>query len=297
MDKNNLIFLSGAELPDKTILTCCQAAELDTRDTPHTLFRGFTSEKEILSLGHGNWISTGISASPTGNGVVSLGPEGEFLDLQLDGSHIRNNVLDNFNHINSTFRFIKLIDGILYAGGTNNYIFSFIDNEWSEIGTKAMRKEPVPRSFENATGFHAEELYTFGWKGAIWTNSSGKWKKIPSPTEYILYDGDVHQDHVYIGGQLGTILKGRDDKWKVIQTGLNVDIWSVKSFEDSVYFSTIHGILRLQNGKLTVFKDLGPDMRTARNLFVGPSGLWSVGASDIALYDGKQWHSIKQNLK
>jgi hypothetical protein len=296
MDKNNLIYLSGAEVSDRTVIICCQNAEWDTKEIPHSLYRGFTYEGDILSLGHAPMISVGICASNTGDGFVSLDPEGEFLELQLNGDHIRNSILKEYNEVNSIFRFAKLIDGTIYAGGTNNYIFRFENNKWNEIGTDAMRDEPAPKSFENATGFSAQELYTFGWKGAIWTNSSGEWKKMSSPTKCILNDGDVHNEQVYIAGQLGTILRGRNNKWEIIDSkGLNADIWSVQSFGDSVYFATARGILRFKNEELTVFKQLGPDMRTTRNLFVGPSGLWSVGLSDIALFDGEEWHTIKQN--
>ncbi len=296
MNIDNLTFLSGAELTDKSLFMVCQDSNLDIMELPHCLFRHRSANGDWISKGHGPWISTGITCSSSKNGVVSLGAEGDFLELQIDGSKTRNNIIEENDKRMVTFRFIKLIDGILYAGGTNNYIFRFTNNKWTEIGTDAMRKDPVRlKSFENATGFNAEELYTFGWEGAIWSNFSGGWQKIVSPTKYILHDGDVHNEHVYLGGQLGTILKGRNDNWEVIQTGPNVDIWSVKSFGDSVYFSTMYGILRLKNDKITVFKELGPDMRTAMKLFVGPSGLWSVGASDIALFDGKKWHAIEQN--
>ena len=153
--------------------------------------------------------------------------------------------MEDYRDLRLTFRFIKLIDDTLYAGGTNNYIFSFTNNKWTEIGIDAMRKEPTPTSLENVTGFHAKELYTFGWKGSIWTNSSGDWQKVSSPTKYILIDGDVHNDQVYIAGQSGIILRGRKDQWDVIPNNENnYDIWSVQSYGDSVYFATTRGILR-----------------------------------------------------
>jgi len=296
MNIDNLRFLSGAEMSNKSNFIVCQDSNLDISKYQHSLFRMRTADGEWLKKGNSPWVSTGISTSSNGNGIVSLGPDGEFLELQFDGSHTRDNVLKNYKNINLTFRFIKLIDGILYAGGTDNYIFSFINNKWTEIDTDAMRDVSVPKSFENVTGFHAKELYAFGWEGAIWSNSTGKWKKISSSTEYILNDGDVHNQHVYIAGQLGTILKGRNDQWEIIDNrGLDLDIWSVQSFRDSVYFSTARGILKLENNKLTMFKSLGSDMRTTMNLFVGPSGLWSVGTTDITLFDGEQWHTIEQN--
>lgn len=298
MDTNNLTYISGAEVADGNILICCQYKELDIRANPHTVYRVFKQNGETIDLGHNVRLTSGITQSKTQNGVVTLDPKGEFLEYQSNEEYIRNNILENYGDLSLTFRFIKLINETLYAGGTNNYIFGFTNNKWTEIGIDAMRREPAPMSFENITGFHKEELYAFGWKGVIWTNSSGKWKKIAPPTKYILNDGDVHNNNVYIAGQSGVILKGRNDKWVVIPNNVNnYDIWSVKSYGDSIYFATIRGILRLKNDKLTLFKELNSDMRSTMNLFVGPSGLWSVGESDIAVYDGNQWQTFKQNLK
>ncbi|WP_299190493.1 hypothetical protein [uncultured Aquimarina sp.] len=297
-DLTNLIYISGAEVNDGNVLICCQYKEFNFNTHPHTVYRVFTKKGEEIDLGHNERATSGITRSITNNGVVALDPKGEFLEYQSNEEYLRNNILEDYVDLRLTFRFIKLIGDTLYAGGTNNYIFSFTNDKWTEIGIDDMRKEPAPMSFENITGFHKEELYIFGWKGVIWTNSSGEWKKSSSPTKYILNDGDVHNEDVYIAGQSGTILRGRNDKWEIIPNNENnYDIWSVQSYGDSIYFATVNGILRLKDDKLTLFKELSPDMRTTMNLFVGPSGLWSVGESDIAVYDGNQWKTFKQNLK
>ena len=65
--------------------------------------------------------------------------------------------------------------------------------------------------------------------------------------------------------------------------------------DDAFYMSTISGIYKLENGELSLFQGLNETIRTAYSLFVGPSGLWSVGSSDIALFDGDDWHTIAQS--
>ena len=75
---------------------------------------------------------------------------------------------------------------------------------------------------------------------------------------------------------------------------LTKDIWSVRKYGDAVYFSTLSGILKWKDNKLSIFKQLNTDMHTSMILFTGPSGLWSVGTSDIALFDGENWQTIVQ---
>lgn len=295
MDISSFVFLSGMELADGSLILGVQDSEIDSEEIPHTLIRMRQADGQWVSKGHGNWTSTGVCPNATGDGLAMLGPEGEFLDLRLDGK-LRNEVFEGNEHIECVLRFLKAIDGTLYAGGTNHFVFHLDGENWVEIGTDEMREAPRPRSFDSVAGFDAKELYTFGWKGVIWTNESGQWHQIESPTNLILNDGDVHDEHVYIGGQGGTILKGRGENWEVIPNDvLTQDIWSVRSFGDAVYFSMSSGILRLKDGELEILKQLGPDMRTAMSLFVGPSGLYSVGASDVALFDGDDWHTIAQS--
>lgn len=295
MDVDNLTFLGGVELADGSLFLGVQRNDLDVKETPHTLMRLRTPDGQWSKKGNGNWISTGVCGNVNGDGIALLGPEGEFLDLRLDG-HTRNEVLAGKEDISCTLRFLKPIGDAIYAGGTNQHIFYFDGKSWVEIGVPEMRDAPRPRSFDGIAGFDSHALYAFGWKGRIWTNDGGQWREVESSTNVLLHDGDVHGGDVYIGGQLGTILKGRGDDWDVVENDiLDQDIWSVRSFGDAVYFSMASGILRLKGGELEFVKKLGPDMRTAMSLFVGPSGLYSVGASDIVLFDGTDWHTIAQS--
>lgn len=140
-----------------------------------------------------------------------------------------------------------------------------------------MQGEPMPSCFENITGFNADELYAFGWKGVVWTNKDNKWRQIHTPTDYMLYAGDVLEDKVYIAGQLGVILEGRGDNFKLLNTSHleDDDIYDVCTFQNTVYLSTISGILCIKNGKVEMFKKRTEDFKTYR-IFVGPNGLYSV---------------------
>lgn len=297
MDLEKLIFLSGTELSDGTLLVGAQDDDVDIMDDPHTLILKRSSHGEWSEAGHVEWASAGVSENARGDGISLLGPTGSYLDYTLT-NHLREDVIKDVDEEDppTVFRFCKTVNGALFAGGTDRFLFQFVDSTWREIGIDDMKTGPAPRSFENLCGFGPNELYAFGWDGIVWSNISGAWQQVASPTNLILTDGDTYDEKVFIGGQIGTILVGRGDNWSVIKNDvLPQDIWSVRAFGDAVYFSCMTGILRLKGDELTLIKQLGPDMRTAMSLFVGPSGLWSVGASDIVLFDGDEWHTIAQS--
>lgn len=294
MDLGKYTFLSGVELDDGTIIVASQNKEFDVSEDPHTLFLFRAPDGTWTQPAHLPWASAGVSSNADSTGIASMSPAGKFVELRQDGH-------DNYNafeeqQMKTVFRFSKAVDNVLYSGGTNRHLFRARNKTWTDISTDVMREGKGSKSFDGLTGFDENELYAFGWRGIIWSNYGGAWHQIESPTNLILSDGDVHDGTVFIGGQIGTILSGRGETWEVTENPvLPQDIWSVRAFKDAVYFSCMSGILRLKDGELELVKQLGPDMRTAMSLFVGPSGLWSVGASDIVLFDGDEWHTIAQS--
>lgn len=105
-----------------------------------------------------------------------------------------------------------------------------------------------------------------------------------------LVGADVLGDTVYACGVGGTIVAGRGDSWEVVENGLTgEDLWAVRAFQDAVCFAGEFGVLVLRDGSLGLASMVNPEMRTASDLFVGPSGLWSVGATDLVRFDGTDW--------
>lgn len=297
MTLDGLLFITGVELPDRTLLIAARDADADMDEDPHTLILQRSPDGQWTEPGHVEWASIAVCGNGPDNGMGLLGRYGKFLEFRQDG-HTRADVISDVDEEDppTVFRFLKSINGQLYAGGTDRYLYRFISGRWTEIGPEDMKCVGEIGSIENLTGFGTQELYGVGWSGEIWTNAHGAWRQIESPTNIILNDADVFNGDVYIGGLVGTILKGRGDSWGIIDHDiLEQDIWSVRAFGNAVYFSAISGIMKLEDGTMTLFKTLGPDMRTAMSLFTGPSGLWSVGASDIVLFDGDQWHTIAQS--
>ncbi len=293
LDKYN--FVKGVELKDNTLIFAVENSEFST--TPHTLILFRTPEGIWSQPGHLPWPPSAVSSNTDGTGLFSISPIGKVLDIKKDG-HSNIHIYKE-KQTKTEFRFSKSIDNVMYAGGTNRFLFKFSGLEWSEISNDEMKSTigvKEPKCFENITGFNQQELYAFGWRGVIWTNKNGEWHKVISPTNRILNDGDVNDSTVYIGGQLGTIIKGRGDTWKLIKNDkFTDDIWSVCSYGDAIYFSTNSGIYQLKDDNLTLFKALDKEFRSSMHLFTGPSGLWSIGASDISLFDGEKWKSIAQS--
>ncbi len=297
MDLDIFTFVSAVELADGTLLVAAQDNNFDIMEHPHTVFLLRSSDGTWKEAANTGFTSAGISNNANESGIAAVSADGECVELRLDG-HARMNLTDELDaaETGAVVRFIKSLDGEIYAGGTNRYIFQHAQNGWEEIGVDEMRGGTGSKSFDNITGFGRNELYAFGWRGIMWSNEGGKWHQVETPTNLILNDGDIHGEKAFIGGQVGTILTGRGDAWELIENDvLPQDIWSVRSYGDAVYFSAMSGILRWKDDNLTLFKGLGPDMRTAMCLCTGPSGLWSIGASDIALFDGEAWQTIAQS--
>lgn len=294
---NDFTFISGSELEDGSLLIAAQDNNYSIRTDPHTIFLLRSPDGTWKEYANTGQVSTGVSSNAKDNGISSLDPWGQYIELRLDG-HNRINVFEDFKTKNppTQFRFAKSIHGKMYVGGTNNYLYQLDGEKWIELSTEEMKTVIGMKSIENISGFNQNELYTFGWKGSIWTNSGGQWSLAQTPTEYILNDGDILGEQVFVGGQVGLIMMGRGDTFRLIENNiLKSDIWSVKTYNDAVYFATISGILCLKDNKLSMFKQLDSDMRTSMILFTGPSGLWSIGASDINLFNGEHWKSIAKS--
>ena len=299
MTLENSVFLSGVECDDGRLMMGAQNGSVDITLTPHSIIKIRTPDPDGAwsDRGQMKWTSACVSQNAQNDGVMFLGPYGRWLEMRTDG-HSKGDIIPEVDEEDppTVFRFLKPIDGQMYAGGLDRYIYQFNGKQWNMISSAQMLSYPEAGSSESLTGFSAEELYAPGWDGEVWTNHGGDWQRVETPTNLILNDADVLDDKVYIGGQIGVILEGRGDDWTIIENDLlEQDIWSVRAFNGAVYFSTMSGIMCLKDGELSVAQVLGPDMRSAMSLFVGPSGLWSVGATDIILFDGSEWFTVAQS--
>ena len=295
IDISKFTFISGTELPNKELIMVAHPFGMDPGENPKSIFLSYNKDNGWSSLGSVKWLPEGISSNAKKDSVFIAHLGGTCLEFNKEKNTFSSiyTTEEDKDDPPSEIRFSKVIDGELYTGGTNHYLFKKIGPKWQEISIEAMQDESMFNSFENITGFSSKELYAFGSEGVIWTNKGGTWKEVDSTTEDILLDGAVLNDKVYIGSEMGTILIGRDDKWEELENELSdYGIDSVCSFEDSVYFSNTENILRLKEGELEVFIE-STDTFSTFKLFTGPSGLWSVSGKNLAVYNGKEWNIIK----
>jgi hypothetical protein len=290
-DLSKFTFASGTELSNGELIMIGHPFGMDPGKNPKSVFLIRDTKGRWSEAGSVSWLPEGVSNNINEDSLFLIHWGGSCLEFNKTNNTFSSiyKTEEDKNDPPSELRFSKVIDGELFVGGTNRFLFQQINSDWKEISIEAMKGEPMPSSFENITGFNSQELYAFGWEGVIWTNKGGKWKEIESPTEDMLFDGDVFDDKVYIAGQMGIILEGRGDQWTELESEISEDdIDSVCTYKDAIYFSNNFNILRLKNGELELFLESTPEFSTSK-LFTGPSGLWSVSDKHLALYDGKSW--------
>ncbi|QED30011.1 hypothetical protein FRD01_22805 [Microvenator marinus] len=274
---------AGLERPDGTLLMPGYDTSEDMLANPHTLLLS-GKPGEIEEIANLSW-QTVATSSPAPERLVFVSEWGNYFDFASFEDHA-SGVLDDDGEIE--YRSVDNVGGELYACGGSRTIRRLTDEGWVD---ESEDLEPG-NLIEAVSGFSGDELYGFGWNGEIWWREGGSWRAVESPTERILQAACIVDGRVFVGGQLGVILEGRHDAWGVIENDHKLDIWSVCEFEGVPYFSTIDGILRLHDGKIEKMDTR--ELKSTHKLFVGPSGLWSVGGGTLGLYDGTEWRCVQQ---
>ncbi len=147
--------------------------------------------------------------------------------------------------------------------------------------------------FESVDGFAEDDIYAVGWKGEIWRFDGSAWELQPSPTNVLLTAVCCAPNGcVYAGGREGLLLSGRGNRWDVVDTGsLRADFWSIVWFDEVLYLSGMQGLFRLWKGQVE-FVDPGLGPSSFNTLAVEAGTLWSIGATDVLVFDGRHWQRI-----
>lgn len=296
LNSKGMTLISGAELPDGTVVLATNEPDLDPIAQPHTAV--------AFRDGEGEWHPGGLFTRPTasvclnapGNKVLLTDPNGAVAEFRPgDGTRFELRPKDP-RYRGRVLRFIRNIGGTLIAGGAGHTVHMAEPGQpWTEVTTPEMEQTPNPRGFEDAAGFGQGEIYCVGWGGAIWSRIDGTWSEIQSPTNLLLSCAGVSSEKVYAGGKMGIVLEGRGTDWRVLEHDVtDQQLFDIATFQGTTYFSGFFGVMRLRDGELALEWATNPEIRTAGTLFVGPSGLWSVGSSTLALFDGSEWRTILQ---
>ena len=294
---NGLTMFTGVELPNGMVAVATTHPDYDPVEQPHTVV--IYRAPESLDWEAGGFISRGTaSAAPNASNDAVL-----FIDENGTVGQFQPGVGSRFEirkpdprYLGRAIRFLKNIDGQLWAGGAGHTLhLAEPGGAWSEVTTEAMEQTPNPRGFEAAAGFSRDEVYFVGWNGSIWSRIGGTWSQIESPTNLLLSCVGVGDDRVFAGGKVGTILEGRGDDWRILEHDLtDHQLFDIVTFNGATYFSGFFGLLKLEDGVLEEEWIIGGEFETAGTMFVGPSGLWSVGSTTLALNDGSGWQTVLQ---
>ncbi len=293
MDLTGQTFIRGTEIENGRFIINTQDPGLDIETQPHTGLCYWTKEEGWVEIGLAPKLTVDATPNEDGSMMIKIDPTG-FIH-ELDGDDVEKEFLkDAEGKIpSSPFRCIRRIGSQIFACGVEQQVQRRDDGPWEIISPKD--KTDSPSSFECIDGFGPTEVYAAGWDGEIWAFDGSSWTKRNSPTSVVLNDICAGAETCVAVGLAGVIVMGRGDEWQEIEQDETDDaFWSVREFNGAFYMAALNAIYKLEDGKVTLFRDIDEDMRTTFMLSVGPSGLWSVGASDITLFDGTDWHTIAQ---
>ena len=196
----------------------------------------------------------------------------------------------------AALRCIRKIGDQVFAAGVDRAVYARAGGTWRSLSTENLMDADRPTAIQGIDGFNPTDVYTAGWDGELWHFDGKTWTQLQSPTNIILNDIAAGPDTCVAVGLAGQIVSGEGDNWEMIEhTETEDDFWSVRYFDGAFYLSSLSGIFQLKDGELSMFRHIDDEMRTAYALTVGPSGLWSIGPQDIALFDGTDWRTIAQS--
>ncbi len=188
-------------------------------------------------------------------------------------------------------RAVGAIDGRAYTVGMRGLALRRDhDRRWRDVAGDQLARHDL----EAIAGFHSEEIYAVGWKGAICRFDGAHWHTIASPTNRVLTAVCCARDGtVYCCGQDSLLLEGRNDRWRAIdQDETAEDFWDLAWFKDRLYVSSMTSLFQLVDRVLEpVTFDITPPLTCGR-LSAADGWLWSIGARHVVAFDGTGWTEI-----
>ena len=268
--------------------------QLEFEEVPHTIVLEWDATESGWGQQDLGWTATAACVCDfPKQQLVAVGRFGHYLVLgqgdQIEG-HI---VAAKKGRRTQPFRGVRDIAGTAYAVGMGGQVYR---RDGLQAWTRLDRGLPSTVDLEAIHGFAEDEIYAVGWKGALWRFDGTKWTQIDSPTNLILTGVFCADDgNVYVCGQIGTVLRGRNDRWETIKhNSTEVDFWNLEWFNESLYISSTQFLFTLEKDdtlKLELFGGDPPSSRLHLNACDGV--MWSIGASDVMAFDGKNWSRIE----
>jgi hypothetical protein len=232
---------------------------------------------QVLCMGNGGRIQVG-SAS---------GFSEESVDDSKEGPPHRGMLRD-----------MRLIGKHFYAAGMGRQVYKrAAPGKWirADGGVLAPRGKAKGLGFESIDGFTEESILAVGWRGEIWHFDGRRWQQEASPTNVILNRVLCAPDgNAYVCGQAGVLVRGKPGKWELVEHDVTEDnFWGMTWFQGRLWLATLDGLYRLADaGRLEPVSMGEGDPLTCGWLDANDGVLWSIGAEDLAFYDGEVWTEV-----
>jgi len=192
---------------------------------------------------------------------------------------------------------IRAIGRDVYCVGMLREIYRLgVNGSWEIFnqGAEPNDKDGLVVGFRDIDGIASSTLTCVGLGGEIWHYEGRSWTRADSPTNMRLdavrqLDGDT----VIACGEKGTIVRGYGNFWECIDTeDVKHDLVSIEIFNGKTFIASRSTIYEIDGNRLQPV-----NMGISHKLSVGylsaaGDSLWSVGNSDVIVFDGSIWTEI-----
>lgn len=189
---------------------------------------------------------------------------------------------------------LKVIGNSLFICGVRRQVYQYIDNNWQLISQNIMPSDGDKYTdFEAIDGINENCLYAVGSDGTIFHFDGANWIQLDSPTNVHFSDVCcVDKNNIWVCGDNGIVLHGSQQQWHVISddNDLTENWWAIEEYNGDIYIAGDDVLGIIVDGVIEEV-DIGKKISTGR-LHSNDGRLWSVGESDIFVFDGQTWTEI-----
>lgn len=192
---------------------------------------------------------------------------------------------------------IRTIGRNVYCVGMLRNIYRLGANGSWEIfnqGAEPSDEDGLVVGFRDIDGIASSRLTCVGLGGEIWHYEGQSWIRADSPTNMRLdavrqLDGDT----VIACGEKGTIIRGYGGFWKCVDTeNVKQDLVSIEVFGGKTFIASRSTIYEIAGNRLRPV-NMGINHKLSVGYLSAAGGsLWSVGDSDVAVFDGSTWTEV-----
>ena len=191
-------------------------------------------------------------------------------------------------------RGVRRIGDQVFAVGMSRQAYVRNGEIWQRIDADILAKDGEIAGLNDIDGFDSDEVYSAGLNGEIWRFDGQRWHSVPSPTNVQLNSVRRYDEYVYIAGSSGIVVRGRGDAFSVVATeSSKANFYAIEGFNESVYLASMSALYRLgDDGVEKIRLKVRPPI-TAGSLHAADGILLSVGVNHVfTTNDGALWTQV-----